>query len=141
MEPAQSSQNKNGHAHSSKRRQRNISVRVPSVNVISEVGDGQMMRSQSVGHNMASTNSSTDSNNLLNINYSSNGQRENGASASYKNGKGDGMRYTLSQPLLINSSSDSEHENKPLKDSHKHWKSGTLSRADIFYQVILYSDD
>lgn len=132
---------KNGHAHSShssKRRHRNTtSVRVPSVNVISEVGDNQMVRSQSVGHNMASTNSSTDSNNLLNINYNNDGRKSNKAGVSNRNGKTDGMRYTLSQPLLINSSSDSEHESKPLKDSHKHWRSGTLSRADIFYQVSL----
>lgn len=119
-------------AHSSNRRHRNTSVRVPSVNIISEVGEGQMIRSQSVGHNMA-TNSSSSSKNLLNINYNF-GRNEKVGSLSQKNGN-ERMRYTLSQPLLVNSSSNSEHESKPLKDHHKHWKSGTLSRPDIFYQV------
>lgn len=131
----ESLQNKqqNGHGHL-KRKPRTTSVRVPSVNVISEVADGQMIRSQSVGHSMAvvATNN-YDSNKLLNINYS-NGRQENGTKTAQNNGKSEGMRYTLSQPL-INSTTDSEHENKPLKDSHKHWRSGTLSRPDIFYQA------
>lgn len=103
--------------------------------MISEVGDGQMFRSQSVGHSMAVvTANGNDGNKLLNINYNCNGSQENGITQMMKtNGKLDGMRYTLSQPLLINSAS--EHENKPLKESHKHWRSGTLSRPDIFYQV------
>lgn len=126
----------NGHGHL-KRKPRTTSVRVPSVNVISEVvADGQMIRSQSVGHSMAvvATNN-YDSNKLLNIN-NCNGRQENGTKTAQNNGKSDGMmRYTLSQPLLINSTTDSEHENKPLKDSHKHWRSGTLSRPDIFYQA------
>lgn len=126
----------NGHGHI-KRKPRTTSVRVPSVNVISEiVADGQMIRSQSVGHSMAvvATNN-YDSNKLLNINYC-NGRQENGIKTTQNNGKPDGMRYTLSQPLLlVNSTTDSEHENKPLKDSHKHWRSGTLSRPDIFYQA------
>lgn len=75
-----------------------------------------------------------DANKLLNINYNCNGRQENG-NGKTQNGKLDGMRYTLSQPLLINSTADSEHENKPLKESHKHWRSGTLSRPDIFYQA------
>lgn len=131
------SNQKNGQTQSfsNKRRHRNTSVRVPSVNIISEAGEGQMIRSQSVGHNMA-TNSSCSSNNLLNINYNS-GRNEKAGSLSQKIGKMDGMRYTLSQPLLVNNSSDSEHESKPLKDHHKHWRSGTLSRPDIFYQVLL----
>lgn len=119
-----------------KRKPRTTSVRVPSVNVISEVGDGQMFRSQSVGHSMAVvTTNPIDANKLLNINYNCNGGNQvNGIKTTTKNnGKLDGMRYTLSQPLLINSTA--EHENKPLKESHKHWRSGTLSRPDIFYQV------
>lgn len=131
------SSQKNGQTYSSsnnKRRHRNTSVRVPSVNIISEVGEGQMIRSQSVGHNIA-TNSSSSSNNLLNINYNI-GRNEKAGSLSQKIGKMDGMRYTLSQPLLVNNLSESEHESKPLKD-HKHWRSGTLSRPDIFYQVLL----
>lgn len=130
------SNQKNGQTNSSsnKRRHRNTSVRVPSVNIISEVGEG-MIRSQSVGHNMA-TNSSCSSNNLLNINYSF-GRNEKAGKLSQNIGKIDGMRYTLSQPLLVNNSSDSENESKPLKDHHKHWRSGTLSRPDIFYQVII----
>lgn len=94
-----------------------------------------MFRSQSVGHSMAVvTANGNDGNKLLNINYNCNGSQENGITQMMKtNGKLDGMRYTLSQPLLINSAS--EHENKPLKESHKHWRSGTLSRPDIFYQV------
>lgn len=114
---------------------------MPSVNVISEVGDGQIIRSQSVGHSMFSTTlianptaNGIESNKLLNVNYNCNGNQENGIKTLIKsNGKSDGMRYTLSQPLLINPAS--EHENKPLKESHKHWRSGTLSRPDIFYQV------
>lgn len=125
----------NGHGHMKPRKPRTTSVRVPSVNVISEVGDGQMIRSQSVGHSMAVVSTSNyDTNKLLNINYS-NGRPENGTKTAQNNGKSDGMRYTLSQPLLINSTADSDHENKPLKDSHKHWRSGTLSRPDIFYQA------
>lgn len=115
-------------------------MRVPSVNVISEVGaaneNGQIIRSQSVGHNMASNvSSSGESDNLLNTNYKYAQRNGNGTQTKKKNGQNDGMRWTLSQPLLINSSSDSEHETKPLKESHKHWRSGTLSRPDIFYQV------
>ena len=95
-----------------------------------------MIRSQSVGHSMAIvTTGNYDANKLLNINYCNGGRGENGKKATQSNGKSDGMRYTLSQPLLINSTVDSEHENKPLKDSHKHWRSGTLSRPDIFYQA------
>lgn len=123
--------------NSTKRKPRTTSVRVPSVNVISEVAEGQMTRSQSVGHNFmttASVDSSVDSNNLLNVSYH-NGGTENSSKSMKKNGKTDGMRYTLSQPLLVNSSSESDHETKPLKESHKHWRSGTLSRPDIFYQV------
>lgn len=123
------------HSHL-KRKPRTTSVRVPSVNVISEVGDGQMMiRSQSVGHNI-DTDTTThfyDSNKLLSVNYNCNGRPNENGKTVPSNGKTDGMRYTLSQPLLINSTS--EHENKPLKDAHKHWRSGTLSRPDIFYQV------
>lgn len=132
------SSQKNGQTHScsNKRRHRNTSVRVPSVNIISEGGEGQMIRSQSVGHNMATNSSSCSSNNLLNINYNL-GRNEKAGSLSQKISKMDGMRYTLSQPLLVNNSSDSEHESKPLKDHHKHWRSGTLSRPDIFYQVLL----
>ncbi|XP_055303521.1 monocarboxylate transporter 12-like [Sitodiplosis mosellana] len=134
----------NGHGHLKRKPRTTSSVRVPSVNVISEVGDGQMIRSQSVGHSMAvvTTNNydtnNYDTNKLLNINYC-NGRPENGTKTAQNNGKSDGMRYTLSQPLLINSTADSEHENKPLKDSHKHWRSGTLSRPDIFYQGSLYN--
>lgn len=120
-----------GHGHL-KRKPRTPSVRVPSVNVISEISDGQMFRSQSVGHSIATSNT-YDANKLLNINYPTNGSQENGNKTVQSNGKSDGMRYTLSQPLLINAAS--EHENKPLKESHKHWRSGTLSRPDIFYQV------
>lgn len=127
------------HAHGPlKRKPRTPSVRVPSVNIICEVnGDGQMFRSQSVGHNMATN--TCEANKLLNITYQSNGNGKNGVG--HENGikpiqngtKTDGMRYTLSQPLLINTAT--EHECKPLKESHKHWRSGTLSRPDIFYQV------
>lgn len=126
---------RNGHGPGHlKRKPRTTSVRVPSVNVISEVMDGPMIRSQSVGHNMAvETTHSHDSNKLLNTNYNCNGSQEKGTKTMQHNGKSDGMRYTLSQPLLINTTS--EHENKPLKESHKHWRSGTLSRPDIFYQV------
>lgn len=96
-----------------------------------------MTRSQSVGHNFMteSVDSSVDSNNLLNVSYQYNGGTGNNSKSTKKNGKTDGMRYTLSQPLLVNSSSESDHETKPLKESHKHWRSGTLSRPDIFYQV------
>lgn len=129
--------NGHGHGHTHiKRKPRTTSVRVPSVNVISEVGDGQIVRSQSVGHSMAVvTTNNYDANKLLNINYNCNGRQENGTKTAQNNGKSDGMRYTLSQPLLINTTADSEHENKPLKESHKHWRSGTLSRPDIFYQA------
>lgn len=129
--------NRNIHAHGNghlKRKPRTPSVRVPSVNVICEVNDGQMFRSQSVGHSMA-TNTS-DANKLLNITHQTNGGtpgQENGTKPIQNGTKVEGMRYTLSQPLLINSAS--EHESKPLKESHKHWRSGTLSRPDIFYQV------
>lgn len=124
-----------GHGHL-KRKPRTPSVRVPSVNVICEVNDGQMFRSQSVGHSMA-TNTS-EANKLLNITHQTNGGTGGGGQENdikpIQNGtKTDGMRYTLSQPLLINTAS--EHEYKPLKESHKHWRSGTLSRPDIFYQV------
>lgn len=136
VESLQNNGSKNSiHGHI-KRKPRTTSVRVPSVNVISEVGDGQMFRSQSVGHNMAVvTTNSNDANKHLNINYNCNGgNQENGMKIATKNNvKLDGMRYTLSQPLLINSTG--EHENKALKESHKHWRSGTLSRPDIFYQV------
>lgn len=128
-----------GHGHL-KRKPRTPSVRVPSVNVICEVNDGQMFRSQSVGHSMATTNA-TDANKLLNTTQQPNGYGNGGVGTGQENGikpiqngtKTDGMRYTLSQPLLINSAV--EHESKPLKESHKHWRSGTLSRPDIFYQV------
>lgn len=138
-----------GHGHL-KRKPRTPSVRVPSVNVICEVNDAPMFRSQSVGHSMATN--SCDANKLLNTTYQSNGNgngvagggggggggvgiQENGGMKPMQNGiKADGMRYTLSQPLLMNTTS--EHEHKPLKDSHKHWRSGTLSRPDIFYQVM-----
>lgn len=123
----------NAHGHL-RRKPRTTSVRVPSVNVISEVGDGQMVRSQSVGHSIdnETTTHFYDSNKLLSVNYTCNGRQENGKTVP-NNGKPDGgMRYTLSQPLIH---STSEHENKPLKESHKHWRSGTLSRPDIFYQV------
>lgn len=133
------SNHQNGHGHGNghiKRKPRTTSVRVPSVNVISEVGDGQIVRSQSVGHSMAVvTTNNYDTNKLLNVNYNCNGRQENGTKTAQNNGKSDGMRYTLSQPLLINSTADSEHENKALKESHKHWRSGTLSRPDIFYQA------
>lgn len=115
--------------HNNNRKRRNNSFRVPSVNVISEQainGDSQLIRSQSVGHNILLEKTSVDSNGLLNATF-------NGMKA----GKSDGIRSTLSQPLLLNTSSDSEHETKPLRDSHKFWKSGTLSRPDIFYQVGL----
>lgn len=124
-----------------KRKSHASSMRVPSVNVISEVGtsneNSQIIRSQSVGHNMAANSgSSVESDNLLNVNYSNYAQRNgNGIQVPKQNGQS--MRYTLSQPLLMNSSSDSEHESKPLRESHKHWRSGTLSRPDIFYQVII----
>lgn len=123
-----------GHGHL-KRKPRTPSVRVPSVNVICEVNDGQMFRSQSVGHSMANNG---EANKLLNITYQSNGNgngngKENGTNLMQNGTKADGMRYTLSQPLLINTAL--EHESKPLKESHKHWRSGTLSRPDIFYQV------
>lgn len=52
-----------------------------------------------------------------------------------KNGKTEGMRSTLSQPLLMHTYSD--REAKHLRDTHRFWKSGTLSRPDIFYQVRL----
>lgn len=133
--------NRNIHAHGHghlKRKPRTPSVRVPSVNVICEVNDGQMFRSQSVGHSMATNNG--EANKLLNITYQSNGNgngngggMENGTKPMQNGTKSDGMRYTLSQPLLINTTM--EHESKPLKESHKHWRSGTLSRPDIFYQV------
>lgn len=125
----------NGYGHL-KRKPRTTSFRVPSVNVISEVGDGQMIRSHSVGHSLAIvTENNYNSKKLLNINHC-NGHQANGLkSNTQNNGKPDGMRYTLSQPLLINSTVYSEHENKPLKESHKHWRSGTLSRPDIFYQA------
>lgn len=84
---------------------------------------------------MAVATGNYDSNKLLNINYNCNGRQENGNGKTQNNGKMDGMRYTLSQPLLIHATADSEHENKPLKESHKHWRSGTLSRPDIFYQA------
>lgn len=126
-----------GHSHI-KRKPRTPSVRVPSVNVICEVNDGQMFRSQSVGHSMAANNG--EANKLLNITYQANGNggvgggvKENGTKPIQNGTKADGMRYTLSQPLLINTAL--EHESKPLKESHKHWRSGTLSRPDIFYQV------
>lgn len=124
--------NQSGRGHL-KRKPRTTSVRVPSVNVISEVSDG-MVRSQSVGHSIdnETTTHFYDSNKLLSVNYNGNGRQENGKTVP-TNGKTDGMRYTLSQPLLIHPTS--EHENKPLKESHKHWRSGTLSRPDVFYQV------
>lgn len=125
----------NGHLHmnhNQRRRSRNShSFHVPSVNVISEGGlnsvETQLMRSHSVGHNGLLQKSSGESDGLLN------------ASNGLKNGKtpkSDGIRSTLSQPLLINSSS-SDSEQKPLKGSHsqKIWRSGTLSRPDVFYQV------
>lgn len=137
-----SNRNIQAHAHGHlKRKPRTPSVRVPSVNVICEVNDAPMFRSQSVGHSMATN--TCDANKLLNTTYQSNGNgnvngvgggggQENGGIK--QNGtKADGMRYTLSQPLLMNTTS--EHETKPLKESHKHWRSGTLSRPDIFYQV------
>lgn len=132
--------NRNIHAHGHghlMRKPRTPSVRVPSVNVICEVNDGQMFRSQSVGHSMATNNG--EANKLLNITYQTNGDagggvgKENGTKPMQNGTKPDGMRYTLSQPLLINAAL--EHESKPLKESHKHWRSGTLSRPDIFYQV------
>lgn len=130
--------NRNIHAHAHghlKRKPRTPSVRVPSVNVICEVNDGPMFRSQSVGHSME-TNTG-EANKLLNITYPPNGNgnlvQENGSKTTQNGNKTDGMRYTLSQPLLMNTAS--EHEYKPLKESHKHWRSGTLSRPDIFYQV------
>lgn len=101
-----------------------------------------MIRSHSVGHSMAvETTGKYDANKLLNINYNCNGRQVNGGGGcgnnkqTQNNVKLDGMRYTLSQPLLINSTADSEHENKTLKESHKHWRSGTLSRPDVFYQA------
>lgn len=42
----------------------------------------------------------------------------------------DDIRYMLSQPLL--------HELNPLSESRKRL-SGTLSRPDIFYQVLQFS--
>lgn len=140
--------NRNIHAHGHghlKRKPRTPSVRVPSVNVICEVNDGQMFRSQSVGHSMATNNG--EANKLLNITYESNGNgngngngggMENGTKPMQNGTKTDGMRYTLSQPLLINTTL--EHESKPLKESHKHWRSGTLSRPDIFYQVRMKAE-
>lgn len=115
----------NGHANGAKYRL--ASPRIPSVHVIAESStDGQIIRSQSVGHSMAIvTKSPHDSKYLLNVTTQHNG---------LKNGnKSEGMRYTLSQPLLANTSADGH--NKSLRESHKHWRSGTLSRPDIFYQV------
>lgn len=118
----------NGHANGNSKSHRLTSSRIPSVNVIAESSaDGQIIRSHSVGHSMAvvSTKSPGDSKYLLNVTTHHNG---------LKNGiKSEGMRYTLSQPLLANTSADSH--NKSLRESHKHWRSGTLSRPDIFYQV------
>lgn len=126
----------NGHLHvhhNQRRRSRNShSFHVPSVNVISEVGgnnvETQLMRSRSVGHNGLVQKCVGEADGLLNV--------KNGL----KNGKtqnSDGIRSTLSQPLLANSLS-SYSEQRPLKGSHsqKIWRSGTLSRPDIFYQVI-----
>lgn len=112
-----------------KRKPRHNSFRVPSVQVISEGGvvsggDSQLIRSQSVGHHI-----------LTSTNYERNGFL-NGSLSGMKAGKSDGIRSTLSQPLLHNTSSESDQETKRLRDSQKFWKSGTLSRPDIFYQVI-----
>lgn len=100
---------------------------MPSVQVISEggivSGDSQLIRSQSVGHQI-----------LTSTNYETNGFL-NGSLNSMKAGKSDGIRSTLSQPLLHNTSSESDQDSKALHDSQKFWKSGTLSRPDIFYQV------
>lgn len=117
----------NGHANGFKQ-PRLTSPRVPSVHVIAESSiDGPIIRSQSVGHSMAvvSAKNANDSKYLLNVTSQHNG---------LKNGtKTEGMRYTLSQPLLANTTADGH--NKSLRESHKHWRSGTLSRPDIFYQV------
>lgn len=101
------------------------------MHVISEGGvnnvETQLMRSHSVGHNGLLQKVSGETDVLL---HTSNGLK-NG-----KTQKSGGIRSTLSQPLLINSSS-SDSEQKPLKSSHsqKIWRSGTLSRPDVFYQV------
>lgn len=121
-----------------RRKSRNHSFRVPSVHVISEGGavgggsigsgsgggDSQLIRSQSVGHQILSDTSYGEKKSFM-----------NGSFNALKVGKSDGIRSTLSQPLLHNTSSESDQESKTLHDSQKFWKSGTLSRPDIFYQV------
>lgn len=120
--------NTTNHNHNHNRKPRTNSFRVPSVQVISEsgvlTGDSQLIRSQSVGHQI-----------LTDANYIETHGFQNGSLNGLKAGKSDGIRSTLSQPLLHNVSSDSEQETKPFRDSQKFWKSGTLSRPDIFYQV------
>lgn len=81
--------------------------RNPTVNVIS---NGNMLRSQSVGHNMAT--------------------KKHPIRKIQNNGAADDTRYAFSQPLLINS----EYENKSQNEGQRR-ASGTLSRKDIFYQV------
>lgn len=123
--------NTTNHNHNHKRKPRTNSFRVPSVQVISEsgvlTGDSQLIRSQSVGHQILTDSNYIETNGFL-----------NGSLNGLKVAKSDGIRSTLSQPLLHNVSSDSEQETKPFRDSQKFWNSGTLSRPDIFYQVCQY---
>lgn len=102
---------------------------MPSVNVISESetngcmnGETQLIRSHSVGHNLPTAKNPDGL--LLNAQF-------NGLKNGKTNRSSNGIRSTLSQPLLMSA----EHESKPLKGSHKIWRSGTLSRPDVFYQV------
>lgn len=82
--------------------------RVSSViNAIPE--EGQMTRSQTVGHGMSSKKV-------------------------HSKGRPDDTRCMLSQPLLTNSGIPTVYENRPLSESRRR-SSGTLSRPDIFYQV------
>lgn len=118
---AHDSELSSNHNHNNHKR-RNNSFRVPSVNVISEAtnGDNQLTRSHSVGHNGLVTKVNGEAQGLLNTN-------------GYKNGKVDGIRSTLSHPMLWHSTcsdKDAKHS-----EAHRFWKSGTLSRPDIFYQV------
>lgn len=134
MRDIDSHRRSNSHLHGNKhwRASKNGSTyRVPSVNVISEAtingGETQLIRSHSVGHNLLSTKNPLASDGLLNATFDG-----------MKNGKGktgNGIRSTLSQPLLMGSAPDSGHEHKPLKHSQRISRSGTLSRPDIFYQV------
>lgn len=94
-----------------KRKPHSTPLRNPTVNVISNGVNGNMPRSQSVGHSMS--NKKVPNKTITN------------------NGKSYDTRYALSQPLLINS----EYENKPLTEGYRR-ASGTLSRKDIFYQVM-----